>query len=56
VWFSTGTDDYLLEITESTVKLLQQHGFEVEYQESTGGHTWTNWREYLHTFAQQLFD
>jgi len=25
------------------------------YEESTGGHTWINWREYLAKFAPQLF-
>jgi len=23
--------------------------------ESEGGHTWSNWRDYLSTFAPQLF-
>ncbi len=55
VWFSTGKDDFLLETTRSTVGMLKKHNFNVNYNESTGGHTWINWRDYLHTFAPQLF-
>ena len=55
VWFSTGKDDFLLGTTKATVALLEKHGFDVVYEESKGGHTWINWREYLAKFAPQLF-
>jgi enterochelin esterase family protein len=55
VWFSTGKDDFLIETTRSTVETLKKHGFNVSYEESTGGHTWINWRNYLNVFAPQLF-
>ena len=55
VWFSTGSEDFLLDTTEATVDLLRQHGFDVEYDESAGGHTWINWREYLSVFVPRLF-
>ena len=55
VWFSTGKDDFLLGTTKATVAMLEKHGFDVTYEESTGGHTWINWREYLAKFAPQLF-
>lgn len=55
VWFATGKDDFLLETTHKTVDLLKSHGFTVEYQETTGGHTWINWRNYLAEFAPRLF-
>jgi enterochelin esterase-like enzyme len=55
VWFSTGREDRLLDTTTATVNLLKQHGFTVHYEESAGGHTWINWREYLNKFAPQLF-
>jgi enterochelin esterase-like enzyme len=55
VWFSTGKDDFLLETSRSTVDLLKRHGFTVEYIESDGGHTWTNWRDYLSQFTPRLF-
>ena len=55
-WFATGKDDFLLDTTKATVKLLESHGFKVTFQETDGGHTWINWREhYLPEFAQLLF-
>jgi enterochelin esterase family protein len=54
-WFSTGKDDFLIETTKATVAMLEKHGFDVTYEESLGGHTWINWREYLNKFAPQLF-
>ena len=55
MWFSTGKDDFLLGTTEATVKMFEQHGFAVTYEQSAGGHTWINWREYLDKLAPQLF-
>ena len=55
VWFSTGKDDFLLDTTKRTVAMLEKHDFDVVYEESAGGHTWINWREYLTKFAPQLF-
>ncbi len=54
-WFSTGSDDGLLENTKLTVDLFKKHGFTPVFHESTGGHTWINWRNYLDEFAPQLF-
>jgi len=55
VWFSTGKDDFLLDTTKATVAMLEKHGVDVDYEESAGGHTWINWREYLTKFAPKLF-
>ena len=55
LWFATGKDDFLLRTTEGTVELLKKHGFNPVYKETGGGHTWINWRAYLHEFAPQLF-
>ncbi|HUQ51964.1 MAG TPA: alpha/beta hydrolase-fold protein [Gammaproteobacteria bacterium] len=55
VWFSTGKDDFLLDTTKQTVAMLKRHDFDVVYEESLGGHTWINWREYLTKFAPKLF-
>jgi enterochelin esterase family protein len=55
VWFATGKDDFLIETSRGTVDMLEKHGFEVTFRETDGGHTWTNWREYLRDFAPQLF-
>ena len=55
VWFATGKEDFLVGTTRATVDMLKKHQFDVQYQETAGGHTWLNWRDYLHTFAQSLF-
>jgi enterochelin esterase-like enzyme len=55
VWFSTGVQDSLMSNTRSTVDMLKRHGFDVVFKESTGAHTWINWRAYLIEFAPQLF-
>ena len=55
-WFATGKEDFLLNISRATVELFKKHGFKVVYEESEGGHTWINWRDYLTRFAPLLFD
>jgi enterochelin esterase-like enzyme len=55
VWFATGKDDFLVKTSQATVDMLKKHKFNVTYKESTGAHTWINWREYLNEFAPQLF-
>ncbi len=54
-WFATGKDDFLLPTTRATVEMFKKHGFDVVFKESAGGHTWDNWRDYLHEFAPKLF-
>ena len=54
-WFSTGKDDFLLNTTRSTVELFKKHGFNPVYEESGGGHTWLNWRDYMTKFVPLLF-
>jgi enterochelin esterase-like enzyme len=55
LWFSTGKEDFLLSTTTATVDMLKKHGFNPVYRQTEGGHTWINWRDYLHEFAPQLF-
>lgn len=55
VWFATGKEDFLLETSRATVKTLKDKGFEVTYNETDGGHTWLNWRDYLRDYSQLLF-
>ena len=54
-WFAIGDEDFLLATARSSVEMFERHGFDVVYYESGGGHTWMNWRDYLHEFAQELF-
>ncbi len=54
-WIGVGKDDF---VYQSVIKLrntLDKHNFKYIYRESTGGHTWSNWRIYLSEFAPQLF-
>ena len=55
LWFRTGSADFLLARTKDTVTLLSRHGFTTNFQETPGGHTWINWRNYLNEFVPQLF-
>jgi enterochelin esterase family protein len=55
LWFGCGKEDFLVKTSEATVAMLKSHQFNVVSKESTGGHTWINWRDYLHEFAQLLF-
>ena len=54
-WFSTGSEDFLLQSTRETVDLFKKYGFTPVFHESPGAHTWINWRNYLNEFAPQLF-
>jgi enterochelin esterase-like enzyme len=55
VWFGIGKDDFLLSTNNATVSMLKKHKFDVVSKETAGGHTWINWRDYLHEFAPLLF-
>jgi enterochelin esterase family protein len=54
-WFAIGDEDFLLDTAQASVDMFREFGFDIVYHESGGGHTWMNWRDYLHEFAQQLF-
>jgi len=55
IWLSTGKDDNLITSTRSTVDILKKHGFAPVFIESSGAHSWFNWRNYLIEFTPQLF-
>jgi enterochelin esterase family protein len=55
IWLATGVDDRLIANTRTTVALLRKHGFEPEFKETPGAHTWLVWRQYLREFAPRLF-
>jgi len=54
-WIGCGKDDFLFESVTNLRKFYDEIGFKYEYQESTGGHTWPNWRIYLSELAPKLF-
>jgi len=55
LWFATGSEDFLLRQTRDTVALFKNSGNDPVFRETSGGHTWINWRLYLNEFAPQLF-
>jgi enterochelin esterase-like enzyme len=55
LWLATGVDDRLIASTRTTVDILKKHGFQPEFKETPGAHTWLVWRDYLIQFAPRLF-
>ena len=55
LWLATGVDDRLIANTRTTVEMLKKHGFQAEFLETPGAHTWLVWRDYLRQFAPRLF-
>lgn len=54
-WIAIGKDDFLYSLNSEYRNLLDEQKINYEYHESDGGHTWTNWRDYLLIFAPRLF-
>ena len=54
-WIACGKDDFVYESAVNLRNVLDKHSFKYIYRESSGGHTWTNWRIYLSEFAPMLF-
>jgi len=54
-WIACGKDDFLYESVVTMRNELDKQDFDYTYRESTGGHTWSNWRIYLSEFAPMLF-
>ncbi len=50
-----GTEDFVYEGVQTLRKKLDEHNFKYIYNETGGGHTWANWREYLTDYAPRLF-
>lgn len=54
-WIACGKDDFVYQGVITLREVLDKNDFEYVYRESTGGHTWANWRIYLSEFAPMLF-
>lgn len=54
-WIGIGSDDFLYDDVKRYRETLDSEGFVYEYHESAGGHTWSNWRDYLRIFLPKLF-
>jgi enterochelin esterase-like enzyme len=54
-WIAMGKTDFLYKSGVEYREKLDQIGMKYQYRESEGGHTWTNWRDYLSEFVPMLF-
>lgn len=54
-WIGIGNEDFLYNDNVAYRKQLDSKNYPYTYVESTGGHTWKNWRTYLKQFAPLLF-
>jgi enterochelin esterase-like enzyme len=54
-WIACGKDDFVYKGVVTLRETLDKVGLKYIYRESTGGHTWSNWRIYLSEFAPMLF-
>ncbi|GAB4035317.1 esterase [Spirosoma jeollabukense] len=54
-WVSIGKDDFVMEANKKTLAMLDKHQIKYQYQETAGGHTWINWRQYLNQYVPMLF-
>lgn len=54
-WIGIGNSDFLFERSNDYRKLLNEIQFKYQYHETAGGHSWSNWRDYLTEFTPLLF-
>lgn len=54
-WIAIGKEDFLYDVNRDFRAELDALGFPYEYHESSRGHLWCNWRQYLLLFAPRLF-
>ncbi|HWV57160.1 MAG TPA: alpha/beta fold hydrolase [Longimicrobiales bacterium] len=55
VYFAMGETDFLYSRVAPTRALFDEYGIDHIYNETSGGHTWINWRDYLADFVPRLF-
>lgn len=54
-FLACGDTDFLIESAKTLDATLTRNGLKHTFFVNSGGHTWSNWRIYLNTFAPQLF-
>ena len=54
-WLAIGTEDFLWDSFQEYREWLEAEHIEYTYYESTGGHDWPNWQDYLGRFLPKLF-
>ena len=55
LWVACGDDDFLLERNKRFVSWLGEQGIPHTYNQTSGGHDWIVWREYLAEFLTLTF-
>ncbi|MGA2271463.1 MAG: alpha/beta hydrolase-fold protein [Bryobacteraceae bacterium] len=55
LWVGCGNQDSLFPAAKSFSEFLDARKIKHTFRESTGAHTWINWRRYLNEFAPLLF-
>ena len=54
-YIAIGREDFLYPENEQFRALMDEQKYPYLYIETTGGHTWSNWRQYLADFLPRLF-
>lgn len=54
LWIGIGRDDFLYNSLQDYRQWLEDNHIEYTYYESTGGHTWDNWQDYLCRFLKKI--
>ncbi|MEZ5071316.1 MAG: alpha/beta hydrolase-fold protein [Bacteroidales bacterium] len=54
-YIGCGTEDFCFEGVQNLRRKLDENQFVYEYNESGGGHTWANWRDYLADYLPRIF-
>ncbi|PKP92219.1 MAG: esterase [Alphaproteobacteria bacterium HGW-Alphaproteobacteria-16] len=52
VYFAMGKTDFLYAGVAPTRAMMDRYGIKYNYVETEGGHTWANWRNYIHEYYQ----
>lgn len=55
LWTAIGKDDFLYESFQNYRRWLEENHREYTYYESTGGHDWPNWQDYIARFLPKCF-
>lgn len=55
LWTAIGKDDFLYDSFQEYRRCLEQNHREYTFYESTGGHDWPNWQDYLGRFLPKCF-
>lgn len=55
-YIAVGRDDFTKKLNDDLRKKLNKGDYPFVYNESDGGHTWSNWRKYLVNYLPRLFN